>query len=65
MAKSKVVVLRNARNSASTKLDIWLEYLFLSFLHVAFMMLYIKSCSFISLLIPSSPNIVSKPQAPM
>ena len=64
MAKSKVVVLRNARNSAGTKLDIWLEYLFLSFLHGVFIMLYIKPYSFISLLIPSSPNIVSRPQNP-
>ena len=31
-------------------------------LHSVFIMLYIKSYSFVSLLIPSSPNVVSRPQ---
>ena len=60
MVKSKLIVLKNARNSAGTKLHIWLEHLFLSFLHGVFIMLYIKSYKFVSLLIPSSPNVISK-----
>ena len=61
MAKSKLIVLKNARYYAGTKLDIWLEHLFLLFLHGVFTMLYVKFYSFESLLIPSSPNVVSKP----
>ena len=65
MLKSKLIVLKNARNLAGTKLYICLEHLFLSHLHGVFTMLYIKSYNFVYLLIPSSPNVVStaRPQS--
>ena len=61
-AKSKLIALNNARNWAGTKLGNWLEHLFLSFLYGAFIVLYIKPYSFLSLLIPSSPTVVSRPR---
>ena len=60
MAKAKLIVLKNARNWTSTKLDTWYKHLSLSFLHGAFMMLYITSYSFASRLIPSDSNIDSR-----
>ena len=65
MAKSEFIVLKNAINCTSIKPDFRLENLFfLSFQNGVFIMLYIMSYSFVSLLIPIGTNVVSWPQAP-
>ena len=58
----KMIVFNNARNWTGTKLGNWLEHLFLSFLYGIFIVLYIKPYSFLSLLIPSSATVVSRPR---
>ena len=62
--KTKTNCIEECKNLTKYQTRYFVKTLFLSFIHGVFIMLYIQSYSFISLLIPSGSNVVSRPQVP-